>query len=71
MDLQRNPKNIGEVRLLYHRVVAPTQGVLGWAGGDSMSFDLVFTGVESMTASDVLELVKVGKENEKCCDLIF
>eukprot|EP00903_Cladosiphon_okamuranus_P005398 g5386.t1 len=59
VDLQRNPKNNGEVRLLYHRVVAPTQGVLGWAGGDSMSFDLVFTGVESMTASDVLELVKV------------
>eukprot|EP00752_Nemacystus_decipiens_P001804 g1743.t1 len=59
VDLQRNPQNSEEVRLLYHRVVAPTQGVLGWAGGDSMSFDLVFTGVESMTASDVLELVKV------------
>lgn len=63
VDLQRNPENNGEVRLLYHRVVAPTQGVLGWAGGDSMSFDLVFTGVETMTASDVLELVKARKEN--------
>lgn len=64
MDLQRNPKNIGEVRLLYHRVVAPTQGVLGWAGGDSMSFDLVFTGVESMDFSDVRELVKARRKNE-------
>lgn len=49
------------MRLLYHRVVAPTEGVLGWAAGDSLSFDLVFTGVESMAASDVLGLVKVSK----------
>lgn len=62
VHLQRNPENDGEVRLLYHRVVAPTKGVLGWAGGESLSFDLVFTGVESMAASDVLDLVKVKKQ---------
>ncbi|CAN0190568.1 unnamed protein product [Scytosiphon promiscuus] len=59
IDLQRNPDNDGEVRLLYHRVVAPTEGVLRWAGGDSVTFDLVFTGLEKMTAGDVLGLVKV------------
>ncbi|CAN0481894.1 unnamed protein product [Ectocarpus sp. 12 AP-2014] len=59
VDLQRNPDDQGEVRLLYHRVVAPTNGVLGWASGDSLSFDLVFTNLDMMAANDVLDLVKV------------
>lgn len=61
VDLQRNPDNQGEVRLLYHRVVAPTSGVLGWAGGDFLSFDLVFTDLDMMAANDVLDLVKASK----------
>lgn len=61
VDLQRNPDDQSEVRLLYHRVVAPTNGVLGWASGDSLSFDLVFTNLDMMAANDVLDLVKVSK----------
>lgn len=64
MDLQRNPDDEGEVRLLYHRVVAPTKGVLGWASGDSLSFDLVFTDLDMMAANDVLDLVKVSKHEQ-------
>lgn len=59
IDLARNPDDDSEVRLLYHKIVAPTKGVLGWAGGDSMAFDFVFTGAESMEASEVQALVKV------------
>ncbi len=68
MDLQRNPKNSGEVRMLYHRIVAPTTGVLEWAGGGdggSVSFDLLFTGVESMSAPDIVQLVKARDLKKK------
>ena len=61
IDFQRSPTDEGEVRLLYHRVVAPTKGIFGWAGGESLTFDLVFTGGESMAVSDILNLVKASQ----------
>lgn len=63
VDVQRNPANADEVRLLYHRVVAPAKGVLAWAGGDTVAFDFVFTGVESMAETEVLDLGKASTPN--------
>lgn len=60
IDFVRNPENEDEVRLLYHKVIAPAKGVLGWAGGESLAFDLVFTGAETLSAVDVQALVKAS-----------
>lgn len=57
--------------MLYHRIVAPTTGVLEWAGGgdgDSVSFDLLFTGVESMSAPDIQQLSKARDEKRSTRD---
>ncbi|CAN0509297.1 unnamed protein product, partial [Discosporangium mesarthrocarpum] len=61
MDFQRNPADPSEVRLLYHRISAPAEGLLGFLGegGDRVSFDFAFTEVNGMNADQVKALVQV------------